>query len=96
MAAESAGRKAGDIFLALQVVAAEVQDGRILRVRRDDEHGLLRDGRVVLRDPVGECTVLEQRLQPVVQQVDPGEIMQNALVNAQRRGGETVARFHFH
>ena len=54
--ADSAGREAGDIFLALQVVAAEVQDGRILRVRRDDEHRLLRDGRMVLRDPLGECS----------------------------------------
>ena len=93
---DSAGREAGDIFLSLGVVAAEVQDRRILRVSLDDEHRLLCYGRMLFGDPLRECAVLEQRLQTMIQQVDAGEVMQNPLVNTQRRGGETVAGFHFH
>ena len=50
---------------------------------------------MLLGDPLGDCTLLEQRLQAVIQQVDSGEVMQNALVDTQRRGREAVARFHF-
>ena len=49
------------------------------------------DAAMFLGDPLREWTAAEQRLQPWIQRVAPGEIVQDALVDAQRRGGEVAS-----
>ena len=54
------------------------------------------DGLMSLGDPFRRRFGLDQRLQPPIQYVHAGQIVQDALIDADWRGGETVTGFHFH
>src|SRR5665213_609025 len=58
--------------------------------------GIVRDQEMFFSDPIGMTAGLQQGFEAGVQFVDAGEIVQNALVDPQRSGGDAVAGFELH
>ena len=84
MAPHRAGRELGGVLLAVGVVAAEMDHRGVLGVGAEREHRLGGRRLVALRDPFGRRALAQEGLEPRVQEVDPGEVVQDALVDAHR------------
>ncbi len=84
-------RECRDVLLSLRIVAAQLQHGRVAVAHVERARGLLRQALMRRGDPVRRRAFLQQRLQSLIDRVDAGEVVQDALVDPQRRRGEPLA-----